>query len=216
MKLKITSALLALASMSYGATITVSSVGSNYDGTDDYGVLLSSGTPVVTGSAQVGFFATLTDTQVATLATQEDYTTLFAVGNFTSIFSDDFTGINSAYGANPGFISASIVGYSIAPANLNESLYVLFNSGTELGLFKSNQTLIADPLTPPENTIAISLGAGTALIGAAGPGYSVPYTGIGEGPKTVNSFQLINTVPEPSVALLSALGAIALFRRRRI
>jgi hypothetical protein len=215
MKLKITSVLLALTGMSFGAAITLSSVGSNYDGTDDYGILLSTGVPVAAGAglAQVGIFTTLSDLQVSTLAAAQDYTTLFAVGNFTSITSDDFTGISSSYGANPGFVSAGISGYTVA--NVGESLYVYITSGTQLGLFKSNQVLAADPAVPPESTYLISFGSGTNVIGAAGPDYSVPYTGIGTGPVSVNSFQLVNAVPEPSAALLGALGALGLLRRRR-
>jgi hypothetical protein len=215
MKLKITSVLLALTGMSFGAAITLSSVGSNYDGTDDYGILLSTGVPVAAGAglAQIGIFTTLSDLQVSTLAAAQDYTTLFAVGNFTSITSDDFTGISTAYGANPGFVSAGISGYTVA--NVGESLYVYITSGTQLGLFKSNQVLAADPAVPPESTYLISFGSGTNVIGAAGPDYSVPYTGIAAGPVSVNSFQLVNAVPEPSAALLGALGALGLLRRRR-
>ena len=215
MKLKITSALLALTGMGFGATITLSSVGSNYDGSDDYGVLLSTGVPVTAsaGVARVGIFTTLTDAQVTALAVAGDYATLFAVGNFTSIVNDNFTGINTAYGANPGFVSASITGYAVA--NPTESLYVFITSGTELGLFRSSLVLAADPAVPPETTYAISFGSGTNVIGVAGPDYEVPYTGIAAGPKLVNSFQLVNTVPEPSAALLGAIGALGLLRRRR-
>jgi hypothetical protein len=213
MKLKITSVLLALTGMSFGATITLSSVGSNYDGTDDYGILLANGTPVAqnAGLARVGIFTTLTDTQVSDLAALGSYETLNA--SFTSIFSDNFTGINTAFGPNPGFVSGSITGYAVT--NPNESLYVYITSGSDLGLFKSSQVLVADPVVPPENTYAISFGSGTAVIGGAGPSYSVPYTGIATGPKDVNSYQLV-TIPEPSAALLGALGVLGLLRRRRL
>jgi hypothetical protein len=215
MKLKITSALLALTGMGFGATITLSSVGVAYDGSDDYGILLSTGSPVApeAGIARVGIFTTLTDAQVSALALAQDYTTLFAGSNFTTIVSDNFTGIATAYGLNPGFVSASITGYAVA--NPNESLYVYITSGTELGLFRSSLALTADPVTPPENSYAIGFGSGVNVIGAAGPDYSVPYTGIGTGPVAVNSFQLVNAVPEPSAALLGALGALGLLRRRR-
>jgi hypothetical protein len=213
MKLKITSALLSLAGSSLGALVSISSVGVNYNGTDDYGILLSNGSPVAPlgGIARAGFFSTLTNLQVDALAAAQNYTLLFAPGNFTTIVSDDFTGIVGAYGANAGFVSASISGYNAA--GLNNSLYVYITSGTEIGLFRSSFTIVPDSVTPPESNYSISFGSGSAVIGAYGPDYQVAYTGIAPGPMMVNSFQL---VPEPSVAFLGALGALGLLRRRRI
>jgi MYXO-CTERM domain-containing protein len=212
MKLKIASVLIALASSSYGALVTLSSFAETYNGQDDYGILLSTGVPVAPGAglASVIVFSSLTDTQVADLAAAQDYATLFAPANFVTITSDDFTGIAGAFGATAGFVSAGITGY--VPALVNKTLYAYITSGSELGLFKSNSTLVADPAPPAlENTYNVRFSDGTAIIGSFGPDYNVP-TYVGGGPATVNSFQL---VPEPSAALLGALGALGLLRRRR-
>lgn len=218
MKLKITSALLALAASSFAATVTFSSVGQNYNGTDDWGVILSDGNPVApsSGVAMIGYFTTYTDTQVADYAAANDYTTLFTTGAFTTICSDDFTGIATAYGATAGFVSASTSGYGTA--GLNKTLYAYFTSGTELGLFKTNSTIVPDPAQPtPENNYFLSFADGVAIIGAFGANYVVPdYGPAGTNNVEVNSFQLVNTVPEPSATLLGALGALGLLRRRRM
>ncbi|MES2476798.1 MAG: hypothetical protein V4640_13525 [Verrucomicrobiota bacterium] len=218
MKLKITCAFLALAGTSFGALVSLSSVGSNYNGTDDYGILLSNGTPVAQGAgiARAGYF-TISDSLVASLAGSGDYATLFATGNFVTVTSDDFTGINAAYGANAGFVSGSISNYDAA--GRNNTLYCYFTSGTDLGLIKTTSTLVPDlGGTSPEFSyllnFATGVGQGTALIGAAGPTYQVAYNGLGPAPTNVQSFQLA-AVPEPSAALLGALGALGLLRRRR-
>lgn len=219
MKLRITTGLLILASNSFGALVELSSLGSNYNGTDDYGVVLSSGSPITSGmgTATAGFFSTLSDTQVTQLAEAMDYATLFAPGNFTSIIGSDFS--NSGFGPVDGFFQNSIAGYD-PTAGLNEVLYVYFVSGTEIGLFRSTQTLVADAGgTSPENNYFIRLSDGTPLIGKAGPSYETDYSNIGgqgfENTTIANTFQLVDTVPEPSSALIAALGALSLMRRRR-
>lgn len=222
MKLKITSLALALISTSFGATVTLSSVGGNYDGTDDYGILKSNLSPVAqsAGTAQVIFFPSLSDAQVTTFANAGDYDSLFGSGNFTSILSDDFTGIVSAYGATPGFFQGSESNY-VTPALLNKTLYAYFTSGTEVGLFRSGQTIVTDGAAPAlPGTYGVLLSDGTPVLGAFGADYVVPGAYALDAALTnvsVNSFVLIETaaIPEPSVAVMGALGALGLLRRRR-
>ncbi|RYD83516.1 MAG: PEP-CTERM sorting domain-containing protein [Verrucomicrobiaceae bacterium] len=215
MKLKITGILLALVGSSLGATVTLSSVGINYDGSDDYGIVIN-GNPVLqgNGTASVGYF-TISDSQVQNLASmsnQQSYDTLFS--SFVSITSDNFTGINTSYGANPGFFSTDIAGYNAA--GLNNTLYAYFRSGGFYGLFKSNLTIVPDlGGTSPEFTYALNLkpGSGTALIGRYGTSYQVPYNGIGAAPTMVQSFDI--GIPEPSTTALGIIGTLGFFRRRR-
>jgi hypothetical protein len=218
MKLKITAVILALASSSYGALITLSSFAESYNGQDDYGILLANGTPVApsAGLAQVIVFSTFTDVQVAALAGAADYATLFAPSAFVSLASDNFTGINTAYGATAGFVSAGVSGLATGSTVVNRTMYAYITSGTNLGLFKTNSTLVADGAPPAlESTYNLKFSDGTGIIGGYGPDYVVP-TYVGGGSETVNSFQLVDAVPEPSAALLGALGALGLLRRRRI
>lgn len=218
MKLKITAIVLALASSSYGASITLSSFAETYNGQDDYGILLANGTPVApsAGLAQVIVFSTLTDLQVSTLAGAADYATLFAAGAFVSLASDDFTGINTAYGPTAGFVSAGVSGLATGSTVVNRTMYAYITSGTNLGLFKTNSILVADGVPPAiESSYSLNFSAGTAIIGGYGTDYLVP-TYVGGSSETVNSFQLVDAVPEPSAALLGAVGALGLLRRRRI
>lgn len=218
MKLKITAALIALAANSFGAAITLSSFAFTYNAADDYGVVLSNGTPVAPGAglASVIIFTSLNDAQVATLAGSQDFATLFAPGNFLTLASDDFTTFASAgYGQVAGFFDMGVTGYPVT--NPNKTLYAYFTSGSELGLFRTNDILVADPAPPDlEKSYSLFLNNGTAIIGSIGT-YIVPVYGPGsnenQANQTANSFQL---VPEPSAALLGALGALGLLRRRRI
>jgi len=213
MKLKIASLFMILAVSSNAANISISSVGQNYDGSDDFGIVLSNGTPVApnAGLVSVGYFSTFSDVQVTNLANANDYSTLFALGSFITIFSDDFTGIADAYGPTDGFVQGSITGFNAT--GLNNTLYAYITSGTEFGLFRSNLTIVPDPAPPtPPSNYQIYFDAGTAVIGSFGPSYQVDYSNIGGGTVFVNSFQL---VPEPSTALLGAFGVLALLRRRR-
>ncbi len=221
MKLKIASVFIALASTSFGALVTLSSFAETYNGQDDYGITLSTGAPVApnAGLGRAIVFSTLTDVQVADLAAAQDYATLFAPGAFVVVTSDPFTGIAGAFGPTAGFVSASVSGY--VPVVVNKTLYAYFTSGTDLGLFKTNSTLIADaPLPALENTynLRLSPAGGTAIIGGYGADYTTPtYVGANT-PTSVNSFRLVSNaaIPEPSAVLLGALGALGLLRRRRI
>lgn len=218
MKLKITAALIALTAVSHGAAVTLSSFAFTYNPADDYGVVLSNGNPVApeAGLASVIVFTTLTDTQVSDLAAAQDYATLFAPGNFTTLASDNFTTFSGAgYGQVAGFFDMGASGIN-PTLLLNETLYAYFSSGSELGLFKTNSTLVADSPPPAtETTYPLSLASGTALIGSFGT-YNVPVYGPGgTTDQTANSFQLV-AIPEPSAAFLGALGALGLLRRRRI
>lgn len=214
MKLKITAALIALATSSHGALVKLTSFAETYNAIDDYGVVLSNGTPVAPGAgfASVIVFSTLNDTQVSALAAAQDYATLFAPGSFLTITSDNFTTFAGAgYGEVAGFFDMGVSGY---PVTVSNTLYAYFTSGSELGLFRTNTTLVADPAPPAtENIYALSLNDGTAVIGSIGT-YNVPNYGPGgNANQTANALQLI---PEPSAALLGALGAFGLLRRRRI
>ena len=218
MKLKITFGFLALAGTSFGALVSLSSIGGNYNGTDDYGIVLTSGLPVAAGSgtARAGFFSTLTDAQVLALATAGNYTTLFATGNFTTIASDNFTGVITAYGATAGMVVGSTTGYNAA--GLNNTLYAYITSGTQLGLFKTTSTIVPDAGgATPETNYLLDFANGTKIIGTTGPSYVVnPYQGVAGNVTITHSFQLVDPIPEPSAALLGALGVLGLLRRRRI
>ena len=208
MKSKLAIVLAALSSSSFAALVSVESL-QTFDGAGDTGFVVG-GVPVqpTQGLARVGIFTSLTDVQITALADARDYDAL--VTGMSILASDDFTGIAAAYGAIPGFVSMSVNNYS--PTG-TFSLYTLVNSGSAWAFFKHAETLVPDPAPPAlPNTYGLSLSNGNLLVGTATT-YTTNLSAIG-GPASVttNGIQLI---PEPSAALLGALGALGLLRRRR-
>jgi len=224
MKLKIAFASLLLSMSGFGAVITLNTL-AGFDGAGDVGITLSNGNPVTSGSAQVGYF-TVSDQQVLDYAAASDYSTLFST--FVSLGDDNFVdGMNSSYGA-PVLCMTSISFSGIVAPTGSHTLYSYFTSGSEIGLFKNINTDPTQPSTlvpdlggtSPDYNYFLTTASGSIIIGGAGPTYIADYSNdglLGEGSEAVEvggSIQLI-LIPEPSAALLGALGALGLLRRRR-
>jgi hypothetical protein len=215
MKLRLIASFVALAGTSFGALVTVESL-QTFDGVGDTGFkAFDTGNPLTTGLAQIGIFSTLTDSQVGDLASAKDLVSVLA--GFSSLGQDNFTNVATAYGAAiPGLISMS--NPSFVPT-AGETLYSLVTSGGGWALFKHNSVLTADPAPPSlPNSYNLTLTDGQILVGTAGGTYTANYTDLGGSASTTvgSSIQLYGAViPEPSAALLGALGALGLLRRRR-
>ncbi|MEY4570191.1 MAG: hypothetical protein RLZZ398_1630 [Verrucomicrobiota bacterium] len=211
MKSKIVLALLALAGSSFGALVSLESL-QTFDGTGDTGFKNSAG-PMTSGLVRVGIFTTLTDLQVLGFATALDFDSLN--GALTTLASDNFTGVETAYGsAIPGLVSMNASGIV---ATGSETLYTMASKNGEWALFKHNSVLVPDPALPAlENTYALSLTDGQILVGSQGGTYVADYSGL-NGPSASSTVvsRSIALIPEPSAALLGALGALGLLRRRR-
>jgi hypothetical protein len=211
MKRKIAFLFGALASTSFGALVTVESL-QTFDGTGDTGFLISPGVAVTTGSASVGIFSTLTDLEVAGLASSLNLAGLQAA--FTALGTDTFSNVEANFGvANAGLVSIFNANFVPTPG---ETLYTLTTSGDKWAFFKHNAALTADPLPPSlPNSYNLSLSDGEILVGTSGGSYIADFTPLG-GTATTTVANSIQLIPEPSAALLGALGALGLLRRRRI
>jgi hypothetical protein len=210
---------LAFASTS-AAIIQVSSVPNLSGGSGDYLVVNSGGNLLSSGFAGTGGFSS-NDVAVATLITNNDYAGLIAA--FTPfIGTDNFVlGTAAVLGAVPGAFTISVGSFD-PTSFIGQSLYTFIGNGatlatsTEYGLFRHTGTLAADPAAPSLPTeYFMDLNNGTSLIGTFGTKNNVTDANLGIDNATVATYQLVNSVPEPSTLLLSAIGVLGLLRRKR-
>jgi hypothetical protein len=210
---------VALSTSAYSASIYSSALINADGGPSDRVILGTDGSLLALGYAGIGTFETLTDLQVEAAATPLLIATI--VGDFEAIESDDFvTGNNDNYGvAAPGNFVISLDPVNPAPL-IGKTLYNFIGNGSTLAnstafvLFKLNHTISADP-APPGLPTAYSLGMnnGTLLFGLSETFTNYSNDDLSISPTNIAAFKL---VPEPSAALLGALGALGLLRRRRI
>lgn len=212
MKMKTT--LLLIAGLCFGAvasnaaTVTLA----NVQGGPGVDILWADldGNPLTSGSVSVGYFsATVTEVDISTIEGLFDN-----LANFTTLQSA-VPGTSTAFAA-PGYLAEEPTTFS--PAGLiGRNLYAIATDAASLGaaletsgfsLFRVSPILEDVPL--PNDYVANPAG-GTIILGEAGT-----YTGdLGLGEGDTATLNLV-AVPEPSAALLGALGALGLLRRRRI
>jgi hypothetical protein len=224
MKMKYTQlvSLLSLcaAGSSFAAIVDVGSL-STFDGGNADFVVTLDGVNISSGFAGTGFFS-VTDSAVSTYISNQDWTNLKSAFTAT-IGTDDFnSGVDFLYGNgniaggfainNSVFDPTSYLGNSIYTFISGAASVAATNEG-EFALFKHNETLSADPSLPATPTqYALNLKNGTLLVGVIGTS-TVDLTGFGGSAST--PVASINIVPETSSALLGAMGALLLLRRRR-
>lgn len=198
----------------------ISSSAPRLDGTTlDTFILNSSGDRLTSGFAGTGRF-TISDIQVTALVGAGDYAAL-AAAFVPAIGSDNFvSGVNNALGASVAGV------YYINAENFDETpligttLYTFIgNSGTlsgsnQFGLVRHPELLVADPAAPGlPLSYTLEISDSVVLIGnTTTTNVTDPALGISNA--TVPALRLV-AIPEPSVALLGAIGALGLLRRRR-
>lgn len=172
------------------------------------------------GVVSTGYFAASVN-----LADIDTIPELFAaLGGFTTITSRDFGltsltlgGIFAGYADQFSVPGATSIGPVNAAPLLNRVIYTIVTDAATLGgatltsgfaLFQSG-VLSGD--TPNEVQITVSPPTSGAIIGGND---TVTGNFGGQGSATFNTLTLAS-VPEPSTALLGALGILALLRRRR-
>ena len=215
--------LLSLFSASFGnAAIVQSSSLFNIDGSSpDTLILAATGnSPLSFGFASSGVFS-LSDSEVTTFAGLQDISSL--IGGFNGfIGSDDFqTGVDFLFGTGDIAGAYAFQSASFDPTPfIGASLYTFIGNGadlassTEFALYRHDITLAADAAPPtPETVYDLLLTNGVLLIGTQTVFDSTdPNLGTNNSP--VSAIQLA-AIPEPSSFLLSAIGALALLRRKR-
>lgn len=206
LKLVFASALMALTVSSQAATYIVSNVG---DGLTDVLFQAADNSLLDGGIVAIGYFQT-----GYSFTTSTD-----AITNFTTLASALSGSPSDTLGGSfKGYVEGSLEqGSSILNGNalLGVPLYVFVGNSSTLaastafGLQKVN-TFAND--APLEQSYTANLAGGpTPVFGTVGS-----YTGDagGQGSSTYATLKLA-AVPEPSTALLGAIGALALLRRRR-
>jgi hypothetical protein len=211
----------ALGSSSFAASVYSSAFINADAGASDRVILGSSGSLLTSGFAGTGYFSTNSDGVILTSSTPDLITSL--TSDFVSIGTDNFSsGNNDAFGgAVAGNFVINLGVYSPAPA-IGKTLYTFIGNGADLAsstafvLFKLNQTISADP-APPSLPIDYAFGVnnGTLLFGTSGTYDNYSNDTLGIDAVSVGSYKLVDAVPEPSAALLGAIGALGLLRRRR-
>lgn len=205
LKLAIASAMMALTVASQAATYTVSNVG---DGMTD--VLFQNGASLLDGGiVSLGYFPSgYTFTTAAA-----------AVTNFTSLTSALAGSFSDTFGASlPGYVeAATFQGTTIATGNAlaGRALYVFAGNAATLagstgfGLQQVASIALDEPLE--QAYTANLVGAPAPIFGTVGS-----YTGDagGQGSSTYTTLN-VAAIPETSTALLGAIGALGLLRRRR-
>lgn len=129
------------------------------------------------------------------------------IGQTSSVLGSDVAGI--------AFNAAGVDGGNVPLGSplIGRTIYTIFGNGATLGsstLYGAVQigSISADVPTP--NTYTSNPAGGTVVVGSVGTWQGD--LGFGGGTLTYNT---VNLVPEPSAALLGALGALGLLRRRR-
>lgn len=202
----------ATVAMTNTGTDVGSSLGIAYSGTSN----AASG-----GIVSAGYFLTLSDSQVATLAASPTVANIaILVADFQSVLTTTLGSLvagSSLYNASSDTISLPNATKSGA------GLYTFIgNSGTLLG---SNQFILwdhpaiidaVDSVAQPDSNSLLLAQEGSPLISGGNTTITVDLSSAG-GPSNfqLNAVQFLNPIPEPSTALLGAIGALGLLRRRR-
>lgn len=173
--------------------------------TDSMGVLIPDGGGVIV----TGFFTTLLDADIA--------------NSSSSVLGSDFVqfGSSGEFGFNGfgGVYSVAVDGGRIAPSSTFDlkTIYTVLGNGDTIAgssdfvIFKHPFTFEADSLDANDKTALATLGeiSGVYLLGG-------PVAGtVNIGGADLPIVQMAQAVPEPSALMLSALGAMALLRRKR-
>lgn len=201
-------AAIALLSANFAGAATMSVL----RGTGNPGIVAATdaGTPLSAGGyyMAIGTFTNALGVTEEPIITTEFSSLLAAVSAF-----DVFASITSpASGATIGTITGSFTatgGADPSVFNLKRVYFLIGNAATagastEWGIFKVTAGTSFPANVGAAGSTSVSLPNGTAATPLANAGTIVG-----------NSFQLVSSVPEPSVALLGALGVFGLIRRRR-
>lgn len=179
----------------------------------------SNNVPMFGGIVTMGYFAvgimptTITELQTALAASQYTLVTNASVGNTSFVFGSDVDGYATQSGITT-VAGGSVLGggelfgrpiYSIVADNSDLSLATEF-ALVQIGSFASDE--------PFEQSYTSNPAGGTVVIGSLSSIDLNPDPALPSGNGTYTTLVAV-AVPEPSTALLSAFGVLALLRRKR-
>ena len=193
--IKIIVALGVASGLANAATITVSA-----------GLTAQGVTPLVDGVALPNFFVSVGNWDAGT----STFTSFASVLGDTGEVSGAFTA------TSPASFNGSLISVFVGKANSiagSNGAWAVFTSvaGTKFPADVAAATGVSFSMTTPA---ALTLQATGGLNQALGTGNTLEKTGWVTGGTNTNQFNIV-TVPETSTALLGALGALGLLRRRR-
>ena len=214
------SALLASVSFSNAATFFISNVG---NGPGDTLYADKNNTPLAAGFTAIGYFTSpVLQTSIDTIGGLQSQLLL---GTFTTVTS---TSDLTAGGLGNGYVDTSVspvdlgsitgsnalIGRTIYLITTNQSSLTNFanGSGTNNQVALVNFGTILDDVPDVQQYTGNPAAPATVVIGSAGTYEETSSGYLGDG--TYNTLKL-SAIPEPSAALLGAIGAMALLRRRR-
>jgi hypothetical protein len=191
--------LVSLQSFVSAASVTVDS-----DFTTGITNFAGTAIPNGTGSLRLGYFSTLSDVNLATLSASALLADFQTYGSDVAAFGKS--------GLGGFFVIEGDTGVKdFSSAFIGKNVYLMaFNQDQTQGLiYKFSELFAADPAdpTPPSGqALTFTQNSSNYLLGA--PGSTLQAVVVPAGRMAV-------LVPEPSSALLGAVGALALLRRRR-
>jgi hypothetical protein len=165
--------------------------------------------PSGTGFVATGFFTTVADVDLINTAPASLATAFQQFGNSGTFGFGGFGGVYQVESA-PGRISPG------SPF-VNKSIYTLLGNGSsvstssEFVIFKHNGLFLVDDQDSQDKTYDATLGVDGAFLMGSATGDIINVGGF-----DFPQVKMVAAVPEPSAALLGALGALGLLRRRRI
>lgn len=225
--LKLTAALALTSGLGMAGTVTVATTGAAGDvvGGTARGVYDLSGAaiPGASGFTAVGYFASTVDSSYFATTFAADIEANFRQLGSSGTFGVDVGGGNVASGLFSLAGSAAITSGTNADF-IGQDIYAVVGNGssiatsTELMVIMAGQQFAAD--NPAFNaSVNLQAGDGTVIFGSEaydGSGGILLSFGGTDYTGAANSYQTAAVlIPEPSVALLGALGLLGVVRRRR-
>jgi hypothetical protein len=215
MKSLIFSAFFAVSGLISAATVNVGNLNDpdNSNGiVTSTGALIQPGVGAGSGSVQIGYFSGVSDVTAASLSTL--VSSFVPYGNVVNFGA----GINQA-----SLFEGPISGASIdSTAFAGQDIYLVVTNAaagfTGAGATTATEFLVWDPNIafptgePFNSSINVQSGGGGSVVPGKG-GFNDFTINFGDG--DVPAYNLV-AIPEPSAALLGALGMIGLLRRRRV
>jgi MYXO-CTERM domain-containing protein len=221
-KLSLVSALIAMASSANAALVAVSNVGT---GLGDADALYENvdGTLVDGGIVAMGYFGSNNPSgDIANIAdTLADFTVLATgvIGGYSPTLEDDYPGYVEAHNVDLEATQVDVGDLLAGNPLIGKKLYAFVGNLSTLASSTAYALYLVDTFVEEQSGFGLTYLAQpygiTPLIGSVDTITTLSPAIVSGDPETYTTLKLVEAVPEPSAALLGAVGALALLRRRR-